>query len=159
MAESPRPRADGPGAPTFAGEALIEELERIPEPAFICSPGGRIEAVNRAAGRFADFSLVGMTVNTLLDRYGARRADGSRLIRGDLPHTRALRGEVVDLGERLEMTLPDGSAYRALVRSTPIVLDGKVVASLSVFFDFDEYVRELSGSEAELAVISAAEEP
>ena len=97
--------------------------------------------MNRAAARLADIPAIGMTIGELLGRYGTRRADGSPLIRADLPCARALRGEVVDQGERIDMTLPDGSVYRALVTSTPVIVDGKVVAALSVWHDFDVYVR------------------
>jgi len=34
--------------------------------------------------------------------------------------------------EAMLLLLPDGSAYRVLATSTPIVIDGKVVAGLSV---------------------------
>ena len=34
--------------------------------------------------------------------------------------------------EAMQLLLPDGSTYRVLATSTPIVIDGKVVAGLSV---------------------------
>jgi hypothetical protein len=85
-----------------------------------------------------------MTIRELLGRYETRRANGTSLRQGDLPYNRALRGEIVSQGERIQMTLPDGTIYRALVTSTPIIADGKVVAALSVWHDFDAYVRGLS---------------
>jgi hypothetical protein len=139
-------QADGPDAPPFPGEALIDEMERVPEPALLYLSGGRIAAVNRAAARLSEIRAVGMTIGELLDRYGAKRPDGGRLNRGDLPYARALRGEVVAQGERIDMTLPGGSVYRALVTSAPVVVNGKVVAALSVWHDFDAYVRRLASS-------------
>jgi PAS domain-containing protein len=139
----PRPAAR-PDIPPFPDEALIAEMERIPEPAVLFLPGGRIAAINPATARLAGIRGTGMTVAEALDRYGAVRADGGSVIRGDLPCARALRGEVVDHGERLELTLPDGSVFRALVTSTPVVVDGRVVAALSVLHDFDAYVRGLA---------------
>ena len=41
------------------------------------------------------------------------------------------------------MTLPDGTVYRALVTSSPVIVDGKVMGALSVWHDFDAYVRTL----------------
>jgi len=137
---------DGPGAPPFPGEALIDEMERTLEPAVLFLPGGRIAAINSATARLAGIRLTGMTVAEALGRYGGRRSDGSPIIRVDLPCARALRGEVVDQGERLDLTLPNGTLYRAWVTSTPVLVDGKVVAALSVLHDFDAYVRGLASS-------------
>lgn len=147
MAPSAPPAPTDSGVPAFLDRAMLESLEGIPEPAFLFLSGGRIAAVNRAAARLSPFSFVGMTVGELLERYGARRADGRRLVRGDLPYARALRGEVVVCGERVDITLPDGSVYRAHVTSEPVVVDGKVVASRSVLYDFDEYARGLIESQ------------
>jgi hypothetical protein len=80
----------------------------------------------------------------LIQQSASHRADGSRLLPGDLPFTRALRGEVVEQGERIEVVLPEGSVYRALVTSSPVVRDGTVVAALSIWHDFDAYVRDLA---------------
>ena len=87
--------------------------------------------------------MVGTTIGDLLDRNPARHADGSPIHRGDLPYARALRGEIVGQGERIEITLPNGTVYPTLITSTPIVRDGKVVAALSVWHDFDAYTRRL----------------
>jgi PAS domain S-box-containing protein len=119
-------------------------LESIREPALLYLPGGRIAAVNRAAARLTTEPVVGMTIDELLDRNPARRADGSPILRGDLPYTRALRGEIVAQGERIEVTLPDGSKYQTLITSTPIVRDGRVVAALSVWHDFEAYTQRLT---------------
>ena len=131
-------------APLVPDEALIEEMERIPVPAILYLPGGRIAAVNRAAARLSDQPVIGSTIGELLEHHRAVRADGSRILRGDLPYIRALRGEVVDQGERIEMTLPGGWIYRAMVTSTPVIVDGAVVAALSVWHDFDAYIRNLA---------------
>lgn len=139
-------QVEGPDPPAVLNEALLDEMERIPEPALLYLPGGRIAAVNRAAASLSSVPVVGMSIHDLLSRYEARRADGSRLIRGDLPYARALRGEVVALGERIEMSLPDGRTYRALVTSIPVIVDGEVVAALSIWHDFDAYLRELTSS-------------
>jgi len=37
----------------------------------------------------------GETVGAIIDRLHASRANGSPLVRGDLPYARALRGEIV----------------------------------------------------------------
>jgi PAS domain-containing protein len=124
--------------------ALREVLESIREPALLYLPGGRIAALNRAALELAGETVVGMTLDELLDRYPARRADGTAILRGDLPYSRALRGEIVGHGERIEITLPNGMIYPTLITSTPIVRDGKVVAALSVWHDFDAYARLLA---------------
>jgi len=87
-----------------------------------------------------------MTIGDLIGRFRTQRADGSPLLPGDLPWARAIRGEVVDQGERVDMTLPDGSIYRALVTSTPVIVEGKVMGALSVWHDFDAYVRNLISS-------------
>lgn len=144
MAPSPRIPAD-PGAPAFPDAATLEAIEAIPEPALIYLPGGRIAAVNAAAARLSDRPVIGMGLRELLETYGVRRANGRPVIASDLPCARALRGEHVAHGERLEGTLPDGSALRIVVESRPIVLDGKVVGALSVWHDFDAYLRELDG--------------
>jgi PAS domain S-box-containing protein len=130
----------------FIDPALREVLESIREPAVLYLPGGRIAAVNRAAEELSATSVVGITIDELLDRFPSRRSDGSEIRRGDLPYARALRGEIVSHGERIQITLPDGSLYSALVTSTPIVREGKVVAALSVWHDFDAYTRKLAGS-------------
>ncbi len=144
MTMSGPPRVDGSNATPFPDPALIAEMERIPEPAVLFLPGGRIAAINPATARLAGIPLIGMTVAEALGRYGGRRSDGSPIIRGDLPCARALRGEIVDQGERLDLNLPDGSLYRAWVTSAPVVVEGKVVAALSVLHDFDAYVRGLA---------------
>jgi PAS domain-containing protein len=133
-----------PGAPGFPDETLIAEMELIHEPALLYLPGGRVTAVNSAATRLSDFKVVGRSMVELIGRSESRRADGSPLLRGDLPYARALRGEVVDQGERIDIVLPDGSVYRAVVISSPVIVDGKVVAALSVWHDFDVYVRRLA---------------
>ena len=46
-------------------------------------------------------------------------------------------------GRAIEITLPDGSVYQTLITSIPIIHDGKVVAALSVWHDFDAYTRLL----------------
>lgn len=143
MASSAPHRADGAGLPPFPGETLIAEMERISEPAVLYVPGGRIAAVNRAAARLADIRAIGLTVDELVGHYEARRSGGSPLFRADLPCVRALRGEVVEQGEHIDMTLPDGSVYRALVTSSPVIVDGKVMGALSVWHDFDVYIRSL----------------
>ena len=144
MAVTPLNREGGGSAP-FPGEALIGDLERIEEPAYLILSGGRIVAANRASVRLAGLSPVGSTVRELVERYGASRANGHRLTCGDLPHARSLRGEVVEHGERFDMILPDGSTYHALVTSTPVIVNGEVVASISIHHDFDRFVRSLSG--------------
>lgn len=150
MPPSPSPN-DTPAPRLLPGEVL-DELERVRAPAFVFVPGGRIVAVNRAAAGLSPFPFVGMTVGELLARFGAHRADGRRLTGGDMPHVRALRGEVVVCGERIDITLPDGSIFRAHVTSRPVVADGEVVASLSILHDFDEYLHELaSAGEAPVA--------
>ncbi len=124
--------------------ALRELLESIREPALLYLPGGRIAAVNRGANDLlGPPPVVGVTVGELLDRNPAYRADGSPIHRGDLPYARALRGEIVAQGERIEITLADGSAYPIVITSTPIVRDGTVVAALSVWHDFNAYTRRL----------------
>lgn len=144
MAPPTPPEDDGRDVPPLSDEVLIEVLEGIREPALLHLPGGRIAAVNRAAARLTDLKPVGMTISELLGRYETRRANGTPLRMGDLPYNRALRGEIVGQGERIEMTLPDGTIYRALVTSTPIIVDGKVVAALSVWRDFNAYIRGLA---------------
>ncbi len=142
------PPQDRPVVLPLPDPALRDLLESIREPAVLYLPGGRIAAVNRAADLLSAASVVGMTIGELLDRNPARRADGSPIRRGDLPYARALRGEIVAQGERIELTLPDGSVYPTLVTSTPIVRDGKVVAALSVWHDFDAYTRRLADPSA-----------
>ncbi len=102
-------------------------------------------AVNRVAMRVSGFRGGTTTFSELAERFEARRDDGGPLSPGDTPSVRALRGEVVTHGERIDVTLPDGSAYRAVVTSTPIVVDGRVVAALEVWHDFDAYARGLAG--------------
>lgn len=147
MAPAAPPAPSDSGLPAFLDRAMLESLEGIPDPAFLIRSGGSIVAVNGAAARLSPFSFIGMTVGELLEGYGARRADGRRLVRGDLPYARALRREVVVCGERVDVTLPDDSVFRAHVTSEPIVVDGRVVASRSVLYDFDEYARGLMESQ------------
>lgn len=143
--QEPRlPPPDRPAELPLPDTALREVLESIREPALLYLPGGRIAAANRAAQRLTSNPVIGMTIDELLDRNPARRADGSPILRGDLPYARALRGEIVAQGERIEISLPGGSKYPTLITSTPIVRDGKVVAALSVWHDFDAYTRLLA---------------
>jgi PAS domain-containing protein len=134
---------DGPADVPLPDPALRDVIESIQEPALLYLSGGRIAAVNRSAALLSPRSVVGMTIGELLDRNPARRPDGSPIRRSDLPYARALRGEIVAQGERIEITLPDGSVYQTLITSIPIIHDGKVVAALSVWHDFDAYTRLL----------------
>ncbi len=139
MASSTCSAPDDRDRPAFLGKGLHEFIERIPEPALILVPGGRIVAVNQAAVRISDMQLVGMTLAELIGCGDVRRAaDGSPLVEGGAPYARALRGEYVTRGERFDGTLPDGSVYQALATSIPILVEGTVVAALSVWHDFDE---------------------
>lgn len=131
--------------PPFPDQAILGEMERITEPAILYLPGGVIASVNTAASRLAGLDMVGRSMNELIGQSSSRRADGTRLLPRDLPFMRALRGEVVEHGERIDIHLPGGSLYRALVTSTPVIRDGQVVAALSVWYDFDAYVRTLAG--------------
>lgn len=158
MAPSASPAPNESGVPAFLDRAILERVEGIPEPAFLFLSGGRIAAVNEAAVRLSSFSFIGMTVGELLERYGARRADGRRLVHGDLPYAWALRGEVVVCGERVDITLPDGSIFRAHVTSEPVIVDGRVVASRSVLYDFDEYARGLIERQGPQGSTGSAEE-
>ena len=63
-----------------------------------------------------------------------------------MPYIRALRGEHVTHGERFDTAFPDGSVFRVIATSTPIVVDGKVVAALSVWHDLDGDLRLLAGT-------------
>ncbi len=144
MQESPSP-SPGTGAdPLLPYPALREMIEGIRVPALLSLPGGRIAAANRAAERLLGESVVGTTIDQLFDRNPACRPDGSPILRGDLPYNRALRGEIVHQGDRIEIVLADGSTYVALITSTPIVHDGRVVAALSVWHDFDAFARRLA---------------
>ena len=134
------------GEDSFPGKRLLGMMETIPDPAFLYLPGGRIAAVNHATSRLADIDPVGLTIRDLLDRYGARQPNGDPVNPGDLPYARALRGEMVTQGERIEMCLPDRSTYFALVTSRPIIVDGTVVAALSIWHDFAAYSRQLARS-------------
>ena len=100
---SPDRRTGYPAIPT---EELIEGMDLIPEPAVLFLPGGRIAAINSATAQLAGIPVTGMTVADALGRYGGRRSDGSPIIRGDLPCARALRGEIVEQGERLDLDPP-----------------------------------------------------
>lgn len=115
----------------------------IPDPALLNLPGGRIAAVNDAVRR-SGIDPVGMTVIEFAGRFGARRSDGRALDPTGLPYTRALRGERVDHGELFDGTLPNGRVYRARSASTPIVVDGTVVAALSVWHDFPQELRRMA---------------
>lgn len=128
----------------FPDEVLIEQMERIPEPALLYLPGGRVAAVNSAAAQLSDVKVVGQSMVELIGRLESLRADGSRLLPVDLPFSRALRGEVVDQGERIDIALPRGRVYRAVVTSAPIIRDGRVVGALSVWHDFGRFVRDLA---------------
>lgn len=138
------PPAVGPEAPAFLDNFFRDLLDAVDAPARVFLPGGRVAAVHRAMARFAGPPAAGETMGEMIERYRARRADGSSIARGDLPYSRALRGEVVAHGERFELTLDDGSVYRTLVSSTPVVRIGAVVAVLSVWQDFEAYVRDLA---------------
>lgn len=145
MAHSASPPADGePGGPALLDDALRDVLDGIDAPAMIFLPGGRIAAVNRAMARLPGGPAPGETIGTIIDRLYARCAEGSPLVRGDLPYARALRGEVVVHGERVELTLLDGTVYRTVITSTPVARDGPIVAALSVWHDFGALVRRLS---------------
>lgn len=50
----------------------------------------------------------------------------------------------MDQGERVDVELPGGSIFRAIVTSTPIIEDGKVIAALSIRHGFDKDIRELA---------------
>lgn len=149
MAPTTPPAAGESAPPAVLDAAFFDFLESIREPALVFLPGGRIAAVNRAMTRLPDPPAVGETIGALLDRYRARRADGSPVVRGDLPYARALRGEIVGHGERFELSMGDGAAYSTVITSTPVVIDGTVVGALSVWHDFGAYVRDLASRERE----------
>lgn len=138
---APPPRDD----PLLADPAFLDLIEGIREPAVLHLPDGRIAAINSAARGLMDRPVVGMTIGELLDLIHLHRPDGTPYPPGDLPHARALHGEIVTQGERIELTLPSGGTYSTIATSTPIVRDGRVVAALSVWHDFDAYVRRLAG--------------
>lgn len=140
---TPTPAGDDP--PGLLTPALLEELESIPEPALIILPGGRIAAVNPVLARGPGADAVGMTVGEFIGRFGARRADGRPLDAADFPYTRALRGEHVVRGEFFDGVLPDGTVYHALATSTPIEVDGRVVAALSVWYNFPRQLQKMAG--------------
>jgi PAS domain-containing protein len=142
------PPAD-PEAPAFLDDAFLDLLDAIDAPALVVLPGGRVVAVNRAMARLPGPPAAGDTMGGIIERYRARRADGGPIVRSDLPYARALRGDVVFHGERFELTFNDGTVYRTLITSTPVVVDGTVVAALSVWHDFGAYVRDLAGENRE----------
>ncbi|NLX50150.1 MAG: PAS domain S-box protein [Methanospirillum sp.] len=144
MAPPTSPDAD-PLFPAPLDDGFLDLIESIREPALVFLSGGRIVAVNRAMARLPGPPAVGETMEELLERCRARRADGSAIAHGDLPHTRALRGEIVHQGERFALTLRDGTVHWIVVTSTPVVVDGTVVAGLSVWHDFSAFVRDLAG--------------
>ncbi len=135
MASSAPRETDGLETAGAIPEGLLELIEGIRHPAFVSRPGGRIAAVNRVTIDLLGDSLIGLTIDQLIERFGCRLAGGRPAVLGDLPVRRALRGEIVAHGEQIELTLPDGSTYGALVTSTPIVVEGMVVAALSVWYD------------------------
>jgi hypothetical protein len=47
-------------APSFSDPELIDEMERIAEPAILYLPGGRIASVNSVAERLSDLRLSGV---------------------------------------------------------------------------------------------------
>lgn len=135
------------GGPGRLPRELRRRIEKIEDPVLIYLPGGRIAAVNLAAARFLGQPVVGLNMGDLVERYKARNANGEPPTIGDLPYARALRGEVVTLGERLEFVRNDGAHSRIMVTSEPIVMDGTVVAALSIWRDFDEYLKGLADRE------------
>ncbi len=144
MAASPSPppsRADGPG---FPDQAILAEMAEIEEPAILYLHGGVIAAVNAAASRLSSLDAVGRSMIDLIARGESRTADGARLLPRDLPFMRALSGVSVDQGERIDIVLMEGTVYRALVTSSPVIRNGTVVGALSVWHDFDAYVRGLA---------------
>lgn len=133
--EGTPPGHDDAAATAFPDAALLAEMAAIPDPAVLFLPGSRIAAVNPAAARLFGRPAVGLRGPDLVEQRSVRHTD--------LPHARALRGEVIGHGERIAMTFLDGSTYQALVTSTPVVRDGTVVAALSVWHDFSALVRQL----------------
>jgi PAS domain-containing protein len=123
---------------------LYAVLERIEAPAVVYLTGGRIWGTNQAAERLVGTSIAGMMIDEIIEQYPIRNSEGRRFSMGDLPYTRALRGEIVSQGERIEMTLPGGENYSALVTSTPLIVDGVVVAALSIWHDFRSYAQQLA---------------
>ncbi len=147
--EPTTPPAADPEAPAFLDAAFLDLLDAIDVPALVFLRGGRVAAVNRAMARLSGPPAAGDTMDGIIDRYRVRRADGSPIVRSDLPYVRALRGEVVLHGERFELTFDDGTVYRTLITSTPVVVDGSIVAALSVWHDFGAYVRDLAAGSQE----------
>lgn len=49
------------------------------------------------------------------------------------------------------MCLLDGSTYFALIGPRPVIVDGKVVAALSIGHDFAAYARQAGGSDTDSA--------
>jgi hypothetical protein len=105
-----------------------------------------VAVVNRAAARLTSLPLAGMNVGELLRHFDPRRIDGRPIMPAGLPCARALRAEHVVHGERTDVILPDGSVFRTLATSTPILSDGKVVAALTAWHDFDDDLRRLKES-------------
>ena len=148
MAPTTAPAAD-PEGPASLDDAFLDLLDAIDVPALVFLRGGRVAAVNRAMARLSGPPAAGDTMDEIIERYWARRADGTPIVWSDLPYVRALRGEVVLHGERFELTFSDGTVYRTLITSTPVVVDGRVVAALSVWHDFGAYVRDLAAEPRE----------
>lgn len=147
MMVMPSQRPRGPSkATSFPDRTVLDEMEQIGDPAILYLPGGVIAAVNGAASRLSDLQRVGQSMFDLARQSSSRLADGARLRPGDLPFARALRGEVVGQGERIDIVLANGTLYRALVTSSPVIRDGTVVGALSVWHDFERDVRRLTGN-------------
>ncbi|HOT94534.1 MAG TPA: hypothetical protein PK089_05035 [Methanoregulaceae archaeon] len=99
--------------------------------------------MNQEADRLTDIEPKGQHIRALLERYGSRTSNGDPVNPGVLPYARALKGGG-DPGERLGMCLLDGSTYFALIGPRPVIVDGKVVAALSIGHDFAAYARQLA---------------
>ena len=109
-------------------------LSSIRQPAILFKADGRIAAANDLAEAFAGRSLAGLSAPDVVRLFFHRRFDGSLLLPGELPGTRALGGEEV-IEFPLSITAASGRTLDILATASPVRDGDAVTGALVVWQD------------------------
>ena len=139
---------------------LVTVVEQSPLAITIAeAPTGRLIIANREAESIFGASL-GESMTEVSAEWKAFHADGRRLVAGEWPMERAIKGGQVIIGEMIEIERQDGERRRICVNSAPVRdPQGKVDAAVTIFWDVTEQHRaelELRNARLEAEAASRA---
>ncbi len=98
---------------------------------------GTILRANPAAIKAYGFNPAGSSIEDLSRKLSARKLDGSKLVKEDLPSTQALRGEIV-YGESYIFTDNQGKELVIQASAAPLFNRGKLVGAVTSWHDVTE---------------------